>query len=125
MQNTQMARQTCGNGRQFDTVFTPRVDVLETDNDLVLYADLPGVKPDDLDVQYEKGELTVRGRCPATAAPSFLQQEYGVGDFYRAFTITEDVDADKIAAELKHGVLTVRLPKAEAVKPRKIHITAH
>lgn len=103
--------------------FTPRVDILETRDELLLFADLPGVKPEDLDVRFEKDELTIHGKCaPRHEDVNYLSYEYGVGDFYRAFTISEAVDADKIAAELRDGVLTVRLPKSEKVKPRKIQI---
>ena len=63
------------------------------------------------------------GRCPARhEGVDYLLCEYGVGDFYRAFTISEQIDWQKIAAELKNGVLTVHLPKAETVKPRKITV---
>lgn len=103
--------------------FTPRVDILETRDALVLYADLPGVLPQDLDVRFEKDELTIYGKvAPRYDNPTYLAYEYGVGDFYRAFTISEAIDADKIAAELRDGVLTVQLPKSEKVKPRKIQI---
>jgi HSP20 family protein len=105
--------------------YTPRCDIGETEDELVLYADLPGVKPDGVDVRFENGSLEIHGKCePRQAGEDYLLSEYGVGDYYRAFTINEAVDADKIAAELKHGVLTVRLPKSEAVKPRKIAVKA-
>jgi len=103
--------------------FTPRVDILETAEELLLYADLPGVKPEDVDVQFENGELTMHGRCnPRQEEVNYLYCEYGVGDFYRTFNIAEGINPDKISAELKNGVLTVHLPKAEAVKPKKIAI---
>jgi len=104
-------------------VFTPRVDILETDHELTLFADMPGVKPDGVDIRFEKGELTVHGRCaPRTGAGNAVWQEYGVGDFFRTFSVSEAIDPDKITAELKQGVLTVHLPKREAVKPKKITI---
>ena len=103
--------------------YTPRVDILETDEELTLYADLPGAKSADVDVCFENGELRLQAHCPARQqGTSYLLSEYGVGDFYRTFSINQDVDPDKIAAELKNGVLTVHLPKSEAVKPRKIAI---
>jgi HSP20 family protein len=105
--------------------FTPRVDILETDEELTLFVDLPGVRPEDADVRFENGELALHGRCgPRAHAGDFTRQEYEVGDFYRAFAIGEDIDADRIAAELKHGVLTVHLPKREAARPRKITVRA-
>ncbi len=107
------------------TTYTPRCDIFETDDELVLGADLPGVEPRDVDVRFENGELTICGRCaPRQVGANYLDFEYGVGDFYRAFTVGEAIDSDKIAAELEQGVLTVHLPKTEAVKPKKITVKA-
>lgn len=107
------------------TSFTPRVDIVENNEELLLYADLPGVKPEDLNLRFEKGELVLHGRCqPRGPQGKALLTEYGVGDFCRVFSVSEDVDAAKIGAELKNGVLTVYLPKAEKVKPRQIAIKA-
>jgi len=105
------------------TTFTPRVDIIETPEELLLYADLPGVKSEDVDVRFENGELILHGKCPPRHQPgNFLRNEFDVGDFYRVFTLNESIDAEKIVAELKQGVLTVHLPKSEAVKPRKITV---
>ncbi len=104
-------------------VFTPRVDILETEEELTLFVDMPGVKPEDVDVRFENGELHLHGRvAPRLPHAGWLAAEYGVGDFCRMFTVSEAVDADKIAAELKDGVLTVHLPKSAAVKPRRIAV---
>lgn len=104
--------------------YTPRIDAVETDEALVLYVDLPGVKPEDLDIRFENGELTLHGKCtPSPAGRNVLAAEYGVGDYYRAFSFGQHFDAEKISAELKQGVLTLRLPKAEAIKPKKIAVT--
>lgn len=119
--------QTNNNTRPETTqnaLYTPRVDILEKENELVLFADLPGVKPDDADVRFENGELVLHGKVsPRPFNEGAVAVEYGVGDFYRAFTISEDIDAQRISAELKNGVLTVHLPKVEAVRPRKIKVT--
>lgn len=105
--------------------FTPRCDIFETDDELTLYADLPGVEPADVDVRYENGELVIHGRCaPRQQGVNYLGYEYGVGDYYRAFTIGQEIDTDKIEAELKNGVLTVHLPKSEVVKPKRIPVKA-
>jgi HSP20 family protein len=103
--------------------FAPRVDIYETDKELTLFADLPGVAPTDVDLHYEKGELVLRGKvqAPPHNRPRLLE-EYEVGDFYRVFAIHESIDAGKIEAECKNGVLTVHLPKVEAVRPRQIRI---
>jgi HSP20 family protein len=107
------------------TFFTPRVDIYETDNELTLFADVPGVRSEDVDLRYENGELIVHGRVqPRHQGVNLLLQEYEQGDFYRAFAIHESIDATKIAAECKNGVLTVHLPKAEKVRPRQIKVRA-
>jgi HSP20 family protein len=103
--------------------YTPRFDIMETEEEVLLLGDLPGLKPEDADVRFDNGELIVDGRCaPRHAAANYLLAEYGVGDFYRGFSICEHIDWQKISAELKNGVLTVHLPKAEIVKPKKITV---
>jgi HSP20 family protein len=103
--------------------FTPRVDILESENELTLFVDMPGVYPDQVDVRFENGELVLHGRCQSRhQGARFTTWEYGVGDFYRTFTISEDINAEQISAELKSGVLTVHLPKRESVKPRRIPV---
>ncbi len=104
--------------------FVPRVDIFETESELQLVADVPGVRPDDVDLNYEKGELVLHARVrPRPAADGVLLHEYDEGDFYRAFTIGEQIDASRIEAACKNGVLTVRLPKAEAARPRQIKVS--
>jgi HSP20 family protein len=94
----------------------PRVDVLETENEFLVLADMPGVKPEDVDIRFEKGELAVHGRRAAgrNSEPTA---------FHRTFAVAETIAADKISADLKAGVLTIRLPKVEAVKPKRITVT--
>jgi len=94
----------------------PRVDVLETENEFLVLADMPGVKPEGVEIRFEKGELAVHGRRPAC-------REYSPTNYHRVFRVAESVAADKITAELKVGVLTVRLPKVEAVKPKRIIVS--
>jgi HSP20 family protein len=104
--------------------YVPVVDVYETAHELVLTADVPGATPEQIDIRYEEGEL----RITAPVAPryqdgrKFLLQEYGVGDYTRTFRLGENLDPSKIEAQCKDGVLTLRLPKVEAVKPRKIAV---
>jgi HSP20 family protein len=103
--------------------FSPRVDILETDQELTLHADLPGVRPQDVDLRYEQGELVLHGRVqPRPGSGTFLLREYEVGDFYRAFNIHESIDGSRIEAEFKNGVLTVHLPKVEAARPRQMYV---
>jgi len=101
---------------------TPRVDILETDDELLLFVDLPGVHAKDLDIRFENGELALTGRRAAHYPGKPWMWEFEPGSFYRAFRVTEQIAADKINADLKNGVLTVRLPKVEAAKPRRIAV---
>lgn len=103
--------------------FTPAVDILELPNELVLQVDLPGVKPESVDVHFERGELTVKARREATPKSGRgLVEEFLPGEFTRGFLISQDVAADRISAELKNGVLKIHLPKAEAAMPRRISV---
>ena len=105
------------------TTFIPRCDIIESQDALIIYGDLPGVGPDDLDVQFENGRLMIHGRvAPRHQDREFLYGEYGIGDYYREFEIFEEIDPENISAELKNGVLCLRLPKSEAVKPRRIEV---
>jgi len=103
-------------------VFEPRVDIAEVDDNMLLYVDLPGVKSEDVDVRFENRELQIRGKVTPAPPQHFLLREYGVGDYYRAFSVTDDVDAEKIRGDLNDGVLTVHLPKVEALKQRRITV---
>lgn len=105
--------------------YRPNVDILEQDDELLVLADVPGAKGDAIDLKFEDGTLEIR----AEVAPRqdderpYLLREYGVGDYYRSFQISEAIDAGKISAEYADGVLKLHLPKAEAVKPRKIAVS--
>jgi len=104
--------------------YVPAVDIIERADRLLLIADMPGVRSDGLDIVYERGQLTVFGKV-APRQPdqqAFLLREYGVGDFSRAFQVGEGIDASKIEAELRDGVLTVHLPKMSSVMPRRINV---
>jgi len=117
--NERMTVERTRNG----VTYTPRIDILEKDEELTLYGDVPGVAPDDVDIQFENRELTIHAKAkPRQKDAHYLYGEYGIGDFYRAFTIGQDIDASKISAELNGGVLVVHLPKADAVKPRRIEV---
>jgi HSP20 family protein len=109
--------------QQPQVVFTPRVDILEMPEGLVLTLDMPGVKPEDVQIDFERGELAVRGkRRPAERKGEWLVEEVEVGDYYRAFLVSQDVATDKISAELKNGVLKITLPRAESALPRRITV---
>ena len=109
-----------------DVYFQPPVDIVETREELTLMADLPGVAADGLDVHLEGDELTIEGRVQAEDYVGLkpLHVEYGVGSFYRRFTLGEAIDRDGIKAQVKDGVLSLHLPKAERAKVRRIAISA-
>jgi HSP20 family protein len=107
-------------------VFRPDVDVLERPDEIVVRADLPGVPPDGIDVRFENGVLTLRGqvRRRGPEEPEYLLQEYEAGDYADDLDVGEAIDAAGIRAECADGVLTVRLPKAPAARPRRIEVRA-
>lgn len=104
--------------------YRPRADIYETDDSVVVLAEMPGVAPDGIDVTLERQVLTIRGRTPEVTHDGYRQvyAEYGEGDYERVFTISEHVDRDGITATQKDGVLTLVLPKAAAAKPRRIEV---
>ncbi len=105
--------------------WSPAVDILETENDLVLKADLPDVELNDIDVRVENETLTLRGERKfkqESEAKGFHRIERSYGSFSRSFSVPGSVDAEKVSADYRNGVLTVRLPKKDAAKPRQIKI---
>jgi HSP20 family protein len=87
---------------------------------------MPGVKSEHLDINFEDGVLTLQGKAEPrySEQANFLLCEYGIGDFYRTFRVSEQIDSGKIHAEFTNGVLTIHLPKAQQAKPRKIAVRA-
>ena len=106
------------------TYFTPLVDIIETGEEFIFQADLPGVKAGDVDVSYENGVLTIEGKVQPRqpAEQGYVWREYGVGHFYRQFSLGTPINPDGIRAELKSGVLELHVPKAESAKTRRIEI---
>jgi len=100
-----------GNGRGVRYVAVPKVDVFENSDEYLVIADLPGVTKDNLNVSWAKGELTVEAR-------------HGDRLYRRAFTMPDGIDSAQITADLALGVLTLKLPKAPEVKPRRIQVRA-
>jgi len=104
--------------------YRPNVDILEREDELTVLADVPGASADRIDVKFEEGTLAIHAHVEPRQPEdiSYMLQEYGVGDFYRTFRVSEAVDAGKITAEYTDGVLILHLPKTEATKPRKIAV---
>ena len=101
----------------------PACDIYEEEDALVILADMPGVSKETVSAEVEGGVLTIKGRVADDSGASALYAEYEPADFHRAFALGESLDPAGINATLKDGVLTVRLPKAEQAKTRRIPIT--
>jgi len=107
-------------------VYTPKVDIIERRDDILLFADLPGVDESGIDITLEKDVLTIYGKVQVATPEGLhlLSAGYGIGDYLRSFTISSEIDREKIKATLNNGVLKLVLPKAEQVKTRKIQVEA-
>jgi len=105
-------------------VFIPAVDIYETDDEVILTADMPGVTADDLSIDLRENTLTLNGEIAPfeNADEEDIAIEYEVGRYFRQFNISEAIDQDNIKADLKNGVLKLTLPKADKSKPKKIVI---
>ena len=107
--------------RTRDQVLVPPIDLYETDDGWVAVADVPGVGKDDLDLDVDKGVLTIQARVAQDSPDGgIIHQEYEPADFHRSFPLSDQVDRGRITANVASGVLTIVLPKAEQAKPRKI-----
>ena len=104
--------------------FTPAVDIFETDQEITVLADMPGVKAKDLTIDLRDDVLSLYGEVDAPEGPREVDvlREYETGKYLRQFTLPEVIDQSKIEADLKDGVLRLRLPKVEPAKPRKITV---
>ncbi len=105
--------------------WAPSVDITENDNAFVLHADIPGVKPEDIEVSMDNAVLTIKGERSAeekTEKENFRRVERQYGMFYRRFTLPDTADAEKIEAHSEHGVLKVTIPKKEVALARRISV---
>ena len=105
--------------------WSPAVDIYETENELVMKADLPEVDPKNVGIQLENGTLTLKGERKFEEqrnGKGFHRIERSYGSFVRAFSLPETVDGDKVKADFKNGVLTITLPKKEVAKPKMINV---
>lgn len=128
-QMSRLFEDTFSRGRSADsdlTVWSPAVDIHETDSELVLKADLPEINEKNLDIRVENNMLTLRGERKfeqATSEDNYLRVERAYGTFSRSFSLPNTVNAEAIQAEYRNGVLTVRMPKREESKPRQIKVS--
>jgi HSP20 family protein len=110
--------------RRAETALIPPVDVIEDATGITLRADLPGVPKDKLSLHVDADTLTIEGEV-SLATPEKMEASYAevnVPRFRRVFTLSKELDGGKVSAELKHGVLQLRIPKAEHAQPRRIEI---
>lgn len=106
-------------------VVAPPVDIFENADGFLIVADLPGVEADKVDIRLENGELSIHGAWSLPdpeGAP--IASEYRAADYKRSFFVPDTIDVDHIEADIRDGVLSVRLPRSEAVKPRSIQVRA-
>ncbi|MBX9951743.1 MAG: Hsp20/alpha crystallin family protein [Candidatus Obscuribacterales bacterium] len=106
-------------------VFVPRADIYETQEQLLILSDMPGVKEDGIDITLEQNILTIYGRVeqPQLEGYTLAYSEYGVGDFRRVFALSNEIDRDGIQATIKNGVLKLVLPKSKRAMPKKITVS--
>jgi len=109
-----------------NSVYTPQVDIIERKNDIILYADMPGVDENSVDINLEKNVLSIFGKVENDTIKDHRKAyaEYGIGNYERVFTLSDEIDRDRIQASAKNGVLKVVLPKVEVQKSRKIAVKA-
>lgn len=114
-----------GNGDVETALWSPRVDLAETDDTYLIQLDVPGMKKDAFNINYQQGVLSVSGERKAEETEekaNYVRMERSYGHFYRSFTLPKAIKEDKIEASYQDGVLTIRVPKAEESKPRRIQI---
>lgn len=109
-----------------ERIYAPRVDIIEGEDQVVLYADMPGVSAETVHVTLEKSVLTIEAETEHAAPDGFelVHREFRPGGYRRAFTLSDDVDRDNITAQVSNGVLKLTLPKVSMVKTRRIAITS-
>ena len=113
------------NGDSEQAVWTPRVDLAESENAYLVHLDVPGMKKEDLEVNFQDGSVTVSGTRNEQAIgedANFVRVERRFGRFYRSFDLPKTVDSSKIEAKYEDGVLSIRIPKAEESKPKTVTI---
>lgn len=116
-----------GEGSIATAEWAPAVDIKEEADKFVIHADIPGVKPEDIEVSMEAGVLTVKGEKETevkTEKEGYKRVERTSGSFYRRFSLPDSADGEAINAKCKHGVLEIIIPKREAIKPKRINVTS-
>ncbi|MBE2889735.1 Hsp20/alpha crystallin family protein [Geobacter anodireducens] len=120
--NDERSVQTREETRSNEKYIRPAVNIIETEEGLVLTADIPGASKDALDVNVEKGILTISAPAQHTMPGTSAYREFELANYYRQFTIPESLDHEKAHADYVNGILTLRIPKAEIAKPKRIAV---
>jgi HSP20 family protein len=108
-----------------EITYQPNVDIHDRGSEVVFDADIPGARAEGIDVTFEDGVLAVQASVPARDLPGRpIRQEYGIGNYRRSFRLGEGFDASQITADYRRGVLTIRVPRLAAVRPRKVEVRA-
>ena len=109
-----------------DIIFKPDVDIFESDREITLLADMPGVSADSVNIDLRNGVLTIAGDIKSWEGPdeADVRVEFEIGKYYRQFTLSDAIDQEKIEANLEDGALRLSLPKAQKAIPRPITISA-
>ncbi len=110
--------------RKNDQYISPSVDIFETDEGLTLVADMPGLDDDSLDVTIDQGVLTLQGNAPAGSG-DYHTREFAMAGYWRQFLLSDIFDAEKAEATIRQGVMTLKIPKAEKAKPKRIEVSVH
>lgn len=123
---TQRNNETCCETPTRTRTYRPQADIYESGDGWVVTVDLPGVDESGVDLALEQGVLTIRAESKLIDPEGLDSRytEFAARDFHRSFRIPDDVDGSRIEAEVKHGVLTLRLPKAPEAQPQKITVKA-
>jgi HSP20 family molecular chaperone IbpA len=121
----EVATSTAEQMNHSGTAFSPDVDIYASENEMVLLVDLPGVAKGDVNIQVdETNSLIIRAKNSHSEPEGSVWRQFGVGDFYRAFQLSDEHDRDKISAKLENGLLELAVPKREEFKPKKLEIKA-
>ena len=107
-------------------LYRPLTDIVETEDGVELLVEMPGVSVGDVELELERRVLTIKGHAQITNPEEFSlgYSEYGEGDYERSFTLSEDLDGTGVQAEIKNGVLSVKLPRAQQARPQRIAVKA-
>jgi HSP20 family protein len=112
------------NTRAEESYVLPPVDIYEDDQGLMILVDFPGVEPGSLDVRIDRGVLTIQGRAKQLAKADPIYREFELTGFFRQFRLPDEIDEEHVEAELRHGVLRLRLRRSERAQPRRIDVRA-